>query len=341
MPRVLFVFVDGIGLGRPGAQNPLDGAPVSILACLGGRREPAPGVHGAALDATLGYPGLPQSATGQGVLFTGDDVIGLSEGHRSGYPSAKVAAVLGRRSILKRARDAGKASAFLNAFEPRRAEHMLRVARGEALTPRHRGASASGLAAAAGSGTLRTFEDAANGTAATFDLTGEVCRAFGLEAPCVTLGQAACAVARGASEVDLALFEMFLTDKAGHAQDVTWARREIVRVERFLEELFHAIDPREQLVVVTSDHGNLEDLSTRGHTRAKVPLLAYGAGAAGFVSGLCPLGSDEETERSSLLEVAPRLLEAAVAPAAPRADGGTPPTGDPARGELWPAQVPC
>jgi phosphopentomutase len=139
------------------------------------------------------------------------------------------------------------------------------------------------------------------GRAATFDLTGEVCRAFGLDAPRVTLKEAARNVARGAAELDLALFEMFLTDKAGHAQDMTWARREILRVERFLEELFAAVDADEQLVVVSSDHGNLEDLSTRSHTRAHVPLLAYGAGARAFVDGA-----------RSLRDVGPRLLAAAV-----------------------------
>jgi len=107
MPRALLVFVDGIGIGRPGAHNPFDGAPVSVLAGLsgwtgGGERGDARIAHGA-LDATLGYPGLPQSATGQAVLFTGDDAIGATGGHRSGYPSRAVAALVTERSILRRA----------------------------------------------------------------------------------------------------------------------------------------------------------------------------------------------------------------------------------------------
>jgi len=46
--------------------------------------------------------------------------------------------------------------------------------------------------------------------------------------------------------------------------------------------------------VVTSDHGNLEDLSTRNHTLARVPVLGFGR-AAGRVeavrdlTGLAPL----------------------------------------------------
>jgi alkaline phosphatase len=33
-------------------------------------------------------------------------------------------------------------------------------------------------------------------------------------------------------------------------------------------------------VLVTSDHGNVEDLSTRTHTLAPVPVLAFGPAAA-------------------------------------------------------------
>jgi 2,3-bisphosphoglycerate-independent phosphoglycerate mutase len=301
MARALLVFVDGIGVGRPGAQNPFDGAPVSILAPLGGRAasSEAP-LAFATIDATLGYPGLPQSATGQAVLFSGEDAMRVAGGHRSGYPSAKVAALVAERSFLRTARERGQRAGFLNAYEPERAARLTRIVRGEEAAPRHRGASSSTHAAVGGGGRLRTFADVEAGRAATFDITGEVCRAHGVAAPAVSIEGAARAVARGAAELDLALFEMFWTDKAGHAQDTTWARHEIVRVERFLAELFATIDPCEQLVVVTSDHGNLEDLSTRSHTRSPVPLWAYGARAHEFVD-----------EVRTIKDVAPRLLAAA------------------------------
>jgi hypothetical protein len=296
--RVLLVFVDGVGLGRPGAHNPFDGAPVRVLAPLaGGPGDPR--VSLAALDATLGYPGLPQSATGQSVLFTGHDAMAVAGGHREGCPTRPVAALLARESILSRARARGLRAALLNAFEPVRAARIARIASGQELATRHFRPSASALAQVAGGGALRTLEDAHAGRAVTFDFTGEAFRAFGLDAPRRTLAGAAQVLAAAASELDLAVFETFVTDKAGHAQDMTWARHEIARLERFLAELLDAVDPREQLVVVTSDHGNLEDLSTRSHTRAPVPLLVHGAGAAAFVRGA-----------TSLLDVAPRMLSA-------------------------------
>jgi hypothetical protein len=297
--RVLLVFIDGIGVGRPGAHNPFDGAPIRVLAPLaGGHGDPR--VAFAPIDATLGHPGLPQSATGQAAIFTGEDAVALAGGHREGYPTRALGALLLRRSFLSRARALGRRAAFLNAFEPGRAGRLARMARGEEPLTRRARPSASAYAALAGEGELRTLADAHAGRAATFDLTGEICRFFGMDAPRRSLAGAARTVASAASQVDVALFETFLTDKAGHAQDVVWARAEILRVERFLSELLDAVDPNEQLVVVTSDHGNLEDLSTRTHTRASVPLLAYGAGSADFVRGA-----------RSLLDIAPRILAVA------------------------------
>jgi hypothetical protein len=305
--RLLLVFVDGIGIGRPGPQNPFDGAPVRILAPLGGRSASDPSVAFASIDATLGHPGLPQSATGQAAIFTGEDAVAIAGGHREGYPTRAVGDLLQRSSFLARVRSAGKRAALLNAFDPSRAARLTRIARGEEPRSREARLSATALAGLAGGGELRTLADARAGRAVTFDFTGEVCRAFGLPAPARSIEDAARTLAAAAAEVDVGLFETFLTDKAGHAQDISWARHEILRVERFLAALMAAIDPAEQLVVVTSDHGNLEDLSTRTHTRARVPLMAFG----GTGAGTRPAGGEAPAfvrGARSLLDVAPRIL---------------------------------
>ena len=298
MKRVLLVFVDGIGFGARGPQNPFFDTPLDVLGPLGaGTTKSGDDVAMVAVDATLGHPGLPQSATGQATIFTGDDAIALSGGHVSGYPTAKLRALIEREGFLGRARAGGLQAAFLNAYDARRARHVEAVLAGTEKASRRHPPSSSSVCALANGGSLSTFDDVRRGRAATFDLTGELLRAAGLDAPVVSIKQAAQHVAAGAAENDVALFEMFLTDSAGHAQDTEWARDEAVRTDRFLSELFAAVDAREQLVVVTSDHGNLEDLSVRTHTRAPVPLVAYGAGARDFVAGA-----------RSLRDVAPRLL---------------------------------
>ncbi len=303
--RALLVFVDGIGFGREGPQNPFCDAPLEVLGPLAGDgRKTFSGASMIAIDATLGHAGLPQSATGQATIFTGHDAIALANGHTSGYPTPRLRDLITREGFLGRARSNGKRAGFLNAYDHGRAERIARVLSGEEKPNRRFPPSSSTVCAMAHGGTLATFDDVKRGRAATFDLTGELLRRAGVEAPAISIEQAARNVAAGAAENDLALFELFLTDSAGHSQDNEWARDEISRTDHFLATLFRAIDPREQLVVVTSDHGNLEDLSVRTHTRAPVPLLAFGGReetAAEFTAGA-----------TSLLDVSPRLLDLAT-----------------------------
>ena len=286
----LLVFVDGIGIGTPGAHNPFDGAAWSVLRPLSGRGDTLPdGWTLTKLDATLGVPGLPQSATGTGTLLTGVNISAAMGEHLCAFPDRRVRAIIEQHSVLRRARASGLRSAYLNAFPAERARTDAPVRRG-----------ACTCAALAGGGTLRTIDDLAQGRAALFDLTHEIARHFGVNVPYRTMTEAARSVARGLHEVDLALFELFLTDKAGHAQRVEWARWEIERTERFLDTLVEWLDPQSDNLVVVSDHGNLEDLSTRGHTLAKVPAFAWGHRARRIASGWL-----------SLVDVAPGMLQIA------------------------------
>lgn len=261
---LLFVFVDGIGLGTAGPHNPFDGAALSLLSPLAGRgARPPAGWTLRPLDAAMGVPGLPQSATGTASLLTGLRVPALMGEHQWAFPNAEVRALLEEHSILRNVRDAGLRTRYLNGFTPERA-----------VKKEQRGACT--VAAQAGGGELCLLDAVEQGRAALFDLTHEVARGLGVPVGPRTMREAARAVARGAQEVELGLFELFLTDKAGHAQDLGWARREAQRTEDFLLALARELDPARDTVVVASDHGNLEDLSTRGHTEARVPCLSWG-----------------------------------------------------------------
>ena len=198
----------------------------------------------------------------------------------AGGVGSAAAAIARRRSFFE--------YLLITDLDEDRAARATRIVRGEEPRTRAFPVSASTICGAGSGGTLRTGRDVARGAAATFDLTGDIVRGFGYPAPLRTPAEAARAVLRGARELDLSYFEIFLTDKAGHAQDTTWARHEIDRTERFLAELLARTRPDRELVVVTSDHGNLEDLSTRSHTRADVPVLAWGRGSEAFLAGLGP-----------------------------------------------------
>ena len=135
--------------------------------------------------------------------------------------------------------------------------------------------SATTLAMRAASIPLRTFEDAWEGEAITNDLSGARARMRGLDAPERTPEDAADVFLRLCATHDFVLFEHYLADEAGHARDGDAAELALTTFDRFARRVVE--NKRDDLhVLVTSDHGNVEDLSTRSHTLHPVPVLYFG-----------------------------------------------------------------
>jgi 2,3-bisphosphoglycerate-independent phosphoglycerate mutase len=72
------------------------------------------------------------------------------------------------------------------------------------------------------------------------------------------------------------LFAHYDTDYTGHRGGMAGGVAAVERVDAFLGALVEAL-PEDVLLVVSSDHGNLEDIRG-GHTRNPVPVLAVGPG---------------------------------------------------------------
>ena len=294
---LLFVFVDGVGAGRPDPDvNPLAQEPFLLSRFEDGSGPPLPSGGRAGLaDARLGVEGRPQSATGQSTILTGENAAALLGKHLLGFPNPRLRALLERRSIYRRLAEGGRRAVFANAYPVAYLRALGFPAEGEPefVVPRRVRASATTVAFAAGGGTFRTFEDARAGRGLTHDLTARRAEELGLRLPRRTPEEAAAVFQAVAAGADLAAFEFFETDEAGHARSMPRALDALRRLDRFLRALVAGLGPDDSLVV-TSDHGNLEDLSTRNHTLARVPVLGFGR-AAGRVeavrdlTGLAPL----------------------------------------------------
>ena len=95
-----------------------------------------------------------------------------------------------------------------------------------------------------------------------------------LDAPVMEAAQAGRKLGSLAKEYDFSLFEYWASDYAGHKQQMENA---IELMETFDAVLGGLIDAWEDgLILVTSDHGNMDDLSTRKHSAAHVPALVIG-----------------------------------------------------------------
>ena len=198
---------------------------------------------------------------------------------------------------------AGRSAVFANAYPVAYLRALGHPAEGEpefAHGRRRVRAAATTVAFAAGGGRFRTWGDARRGDGLTHDITGGRANAHGAALPPRAPEEAAAILLRLAAGHDLALFEFFESDEAGHARSMPAALDALSRLDAFLRALVRGLGPDDALVV-TSDHGNVEDLSTRNHTLAPVPVLGFGRAAG-------------EVERvRDLTDLAPLLLRLARA----------------------------
>ena len=283
--RMLFLFLDGVGLGPDDPNtNPLAQAAMPNLSrLLNGRRLVAgetPLVTDratvVALDACLGVPGTPQSATGQAALLTGRNVPAEIGYHYGPKPNPAVAAFVrssnGAHSdnLFQSLQEAGKRSALLNAYPE---TYFAAIASGRRLY------SAIPLAVVSAGLALKTADDLRAGRALSADFTGQGWRVrLNLtDTPVLAPAEAGMRIAELAAGYELAFFEYWLSDYAGHGQDMTAALSLLATFDEVLGGLLAAWDDEAGIILITSDHGNLEDLSVRGHTTHPVPALVIGA----------------------------------------------------------------
>lgn len=129
---------------------------------------------------------------------------------------------------------------------------------------------------------LNSIKEIENETALTAEIVQNAWRErLEIDIPKITPTDAAKRLLNIVPDYDVLMYEYYLTDKAGHNKSHEDAERVMKPLDEFL---LHILKNKrsEDLVVITSDHGNMEDLSVRSHTRNTVPLMVYGAGADSF-----------------------------------------------------------
>tara|TARA_B100001939_G_scaffold348099_1_gene372625 strand:+ start:3552 stop:4196 length:645 start_codon:yes stop_codon:yes gene_type:complete len=176
--------------------------------------------------------------------------------------------------MIKRLTEGGKSAALLNGYSQ---AYLDRIER----KPRLR--SASTHVHRVSGQELFLLEDVAEGRALYMDINHQFLHRFYPDyahrlplADPVERGRQYVKIAR---DYDLAIFEYFLTDKAGHNQSMEEAAMTIQILEPFIEGILEEMNPLEDTLVISSDHGNLEDLSTKTHTNNQVPVFLAGAHA--------------------------------------------------------------
>ncbi len=265
---VLLFFIDGLGIGKRGPFNPLDNLPDATPLAVFQDETPEPFLNSIVVptDPRLGVEGRPQSASGQTTILTGVNAPAAVGYHKQGFPNQALLEIIGNHSIFRQLVDAGvQPVTFANAYTAR------------FFNERPRWVSATTAAVEAAGLRFRTIDDVKNNNAIFMDYTNRFLIELGLDVTERSEAEAATVLSRIVAENRFTLYEYFITDKVGHAQDMNAARTVLTSLALFIRELLIKLDLERTTVILTSDHGNIEDLSIRNHTLHAVPTIIWGA----------------------------------------------------------------
>lgn len=285
---VLLFFIDGLGIGERGPSNPFDGlADAAPLAVFKGEASRILDGILVPTDACLGVAGRPQSASGQTTILTGINAPALLGYHKQGFPNAAMREIISQNSIFLQLNKAGIGRiTFANAYAQR------------FFDERPRWVSATTAAVEAAGLQFRTLADLRNDCAVYQDFTNRVLIERGEDVNLRTPDEAAKVLAGIAGENQFTLYEYFITDKIGHLQEMSAAKTVLKDLAQLIRELLARVDLSRTSVILTSDHGNIEDLSSRNHTLNEVPTIIWGANRDRIASRI-----------KSLADITPAIVE--------------------------------
>lgn len=280
--KMIFLFVDGIGLRGPASDNPVNAEVCPtiwhLLEC-----------HSRPIDACLGVDGLPQSATGQATMFTGVNCAAAMGRHCEGFPGPALRSIVEADNVFLGLKSRGRDILFADAYLIDSVDELAM----------RRFKSVTTVMALTVPESIRTADDLICDQALMQDLTRETIQDRYPNIPVIPPQRAAEHLFSLALKRDFTLFEFFQTDVAGHSMDYARACAVLRVYDRFLAALVHFAEAAGITLALTSDHGNIEAMGERGHTRNPVPFVAYGPGERQMRDRV-----------SSLVDVTPALLEA-------------------------------
>ncbi len=298
--HILLLFLDGIGLGDDNPEvNPFVRAHLPTLTALSNgqtwTRNTGRQTHSRAsfvpTDPRLGIAGRPQSGTSQAAIISGINVPALIGEHYGPKPNQATRDLLQQDNLFMQVKRAGKRAALLDAYPP---DLIARIARGKTLP------SSIQYAALASGQALFTKDDLIAGQALTCEWTNDEWRDYLKidSLPQLTPFEAGQRLAALAQNYDFAMHSHWMTDYIGHRGDMADGIKILERFDAVMAGLLSVWQDDEGLIIITSDHGNIEHIGLRNHTENDVPTLIIGARHAEFAENI-----------ATLADLAPRIAK--------------------------------
>jgi hypothetical protein len=281
--------MDGVGLGNADPNvNPFYHAAMPALTSLLGEnwftaRQPiqTPRATLVPTDPNMGVSGRPQSATGQATILTGKNVPQLIGEHYGPKPNGPVRDIINQGTLF-----AEVTAVYATNTAP--AALLTPYPQGyfDSLTSGRRLPSAVPMAAISGGVGLKTAVDLQQGHAVSPGFTNQAWRdQLGYsDMPLLTLAEAGQRIAQLAAAHHFSFFEHWPSDRLGHRGTLAEATQHLELLDAVLGSLIAHWPEEGGLLLITSDHGNIEDKSHRQHTTNPVPTILVGANHAHYAT---------------------------------------------------------
>lgn len=265
--RVMMIFVDGLGVGKNNPEiNPLVRFKLDFFSEFFGK---FPTLKNSRIEnkyftirpinATMGVEGLPQSGTGQTAIFCGFNASKFIGKHFGPYPYSTLKPIIQQKNIFIELEKRNFRTYFSNAYPQKFFDYLNNGRRTLSVT------TFSYLSA---NKKLNDVNALLNQKAITAEIRNDIWNTkLGYQLPLIEPQKAGKIFYEISQDYHFNLFEYFLTDYAGHSRDFDYAYDVLIRLDGFLQGIISQMNFNKDLLILVSDHGNLEDLSVKGHTR--------------------------------------------------------------------------
>lgn len=297
--HILFIFVDGIGLGENSESNPFAIANMPDLIALthgerwlnGIQRKDSERAIFIPTDPRLGVAGRPQSGSSQAVILTGKNVPEMLGRHYGPLPNKPIRALLDETNFFLTVKEHGESAGLISAYPPQR---LAGINSGKKLP------SSIQYSAIASGQNLFSTDEVKSGTALTPEYTGYPWREYLKvdDIPVYDPFEAGKKLVEISRNYRFAFHSNWMTDYIGHRGTLEQSVSLLETFDQVMAGVLSEWNDDEGLVIFTSDHGNMEDMSHGKHSEADVPTLIIGEGKDQFAEGF-----------SQLLDFVPKMTE--------------------------------
>lgn len=219
------------------------------------------------VDANLGVDGLPQSGTGQVSILCGINAPAKIGKHFGPFAHPDNLDDIITKNIFAELKKNNILSYFVNAYPQKyfdtiqNGKYQGVFAKSYLLTYSH----------------LNTYNELLNQKALSGDITNKRWLNMGYNIATISPLQASKIMFDLLNDYDFIVYEYFFTDHIGHDRIKSLDKEELLsNLEDFIINLTKLVIDDSYNLLLCSDHGNIEDLSTKLHTNNPALYLAAG-----------------------------------------------------------------